>query len=528
MSIYSNNKAHGACSSHGICGVIVAILCSSALIVALVGCLQNVPTEGDSVSADIFRKTSATTSSWNMADAKWGVGHHFLAGGTLDNANYGITKYDDWNKYINDFDVTRYADVAEKLGFGYVIFTIGQNRGYVATTSSVYDKNAPPCPSLSIAPGCKNQAGVAKADYTPTRDLILDLGKALKAKKIKLITYLPAHIPDRWTGKKLAPQYPDWWITDFITEKSKVWGTNVAGWWFDGYWPIMKAEKKNNKFPILTKIHKSVISGNSDARLTFNTGVGKDTSDPFSNYTAGEYNNLNFTASFTSGTVHGYGHTTQTPNKVQRMAYTFLSDPSKTKYNAGWGQIQRNLRYDSQRVAQVTKAIADVGGLVTWDVSINPNGTWPVEALVQVQIIGNTVGTSTDKTYSGLKLVNDNDPSITYSKGHWRIDANRDHGDYQYDVHYATVNGASVTYIFTGSSIVYVSPKNTGHGDVEVYIDGKSQGVFSTLDTTATSRYRQVQQIIFEKHDLSAGLHTLTLVKRSGIYMLVDALLSKK
>ena len=52
-----------------------------------------------------------------MQDAKWGISHHYLAGGTLDNAWYQITDYNEWNNYVNGFDVDDYADKAAKLGY---------------------------------------------------------------------------------------------------------------------------------------------------------------------------------------------------------------------------------------------------------------------------------------------------------------------------------------------------------------------------------------------------------------------------
>ncbi|MCG9734141.1 hypothetical protein L1D51_09055 [Pseudoalteromonas shioyasakiensis] len=98
-------------------------------------------------------------------------------------------------------------------------------------------------------------------------------------------------------------------------------------------------------------------------------------------------------------------------------------------------------------------------------------------------------------------------------------------GEYQQDLHMTTVNGASFSYDFSGSSIVFATSKGINHGDVEVILDGKSQGIFSIFDG---NNYRQVQSIVFEKHDLSAGSHTLIVKKVSGDVMPVDLVLSKK
>ena len=475
--------------------------------------------KGLSIAAVIWSSQSQAAVpnevSW-MAAEKWGISHHYLAGGTLNNAYYNITDYDEWNDYVNGFDVNNYVDKVEKLGAGYVIFTITQNRGYLATTSDIYDANSPVCPSSSVTPGCVNQTGINKADYTPSRDLILDLASALDAKGIKLIVYAPSHKPDRMAGyAESTPSYPDWWIKDFVKEKSDAWGTKVAGWWFDGYWNIKTSEQANN-FPIATKIHTAVTSGNANAVITFNNGGGAFTThDKFSNFTPGETNSLPSISS--SGEITGWAG-----NKAQWVGWTFLSQPDSVFQ--GWGEIDKNLKYSNSDVANRAKAISDVGAVSTWDVAINPNGSWTLDRLIQVQTIGNTTGTSADTTYSALQLVNNTSNELTYSSsGNWSTSSNRGTGAYQQDAQLTTVNDAYVEYSFTGSSIVFATSKASDQGDVEVFIDGVSKGTFSTLD----AKHRQVQEIIYEAHNLPTGAHTIKVVKKSGQYMLIDVFASK-
>ena len=446
---------------------------------------------------------------WMYDEAKWGISHHYLAGGTLNNAYYNITDYKEWDFYITNFDVDAYADLADKLGIGYVLLTITQNRGYLCTTSTVYDKNAPPCPS--ITPGCQNQKGTNRADYTPSRDLLGDLAIALKAKGIRTMAYLPAPTPDRWTGKQLLPvSFPDWYTSDFVGELANRWGTNVAGWWFDGWYGLDVDKERANDFPTTTKIWSAIRGGNPNAIVSFSNGWSSSYSvaDKFSRYTQGESND--FPVMPTNRVTEGWNG-----KKAQYHGFSYLSleDP----VFAGWGQIKRNLKYPDSQVAQHTADFRAKGGVSTWDVAINPNGKWTLDRLKQLQTIGLALETTTDRTYSSLILVNNTEPGISYS-GQWELSSDRGTGDYNQDVHYTRTDGDSFSFPFVGNSIVFATSRASDQGDVEVFIDNISQGIFSTHDPYK----RQVQEVIFEKHDLVPGKHVLKVVKRSGTYMLMD------
>ena len=450
-----------------------------------------------------------------MQDKKWGISHHYLAGGKLNNAYFNITDYTAWNDYVNDFDVNDYADKVAKAGVGYVIFTITQNRGYLATTSTVYDKHAPPCTTALKASGCRNQSGANRADYTPTRDLMLDLATALESKGIALIAYIPVHPPRLWTGQVKPVQAPDWWTKEFFSEKATDWGTKVAGWWIDGWFDFKDSEPPH--FLIARKIHESILSGNPKAIISFNNasnGFGTFRANtPYDNVTAGESNVLLPVPD--DGETTGYGG-----KEALWHGFTYLQGEDETF--KGWGQVKNNLRFGDNDVANRVKAIADVGGVSTWDLGINPSGKIPLSGLKQIQAIGNKTGTTSDTTYSGLQLINDDNALIHYS-GSWSHSTGRGTGAYKQDVHYATDNGAYMEYQFHGKSIVYATSLAHDQGKIEIYLDGISQGLYSTQDTNK----RMVQQIIFEKHNLRDGLHTFKAVKRSGSFMLVDMVASR-
>ena len=116
-----------------------------------------------------------------------------------------------------------------------------------------------------------------------------------------------------------------------------------------------------------------------------------------------------------------------------------------------------------------------------------------------------------------VETVNDNGPGIVYSAG-WSYAGNRGFGDYQNDVHYATGNGASVTFTFTGTGVRFYSETNADEGEIAVTLDGAEVGAVSGY-----AESRGAQQTLYEITGLPRGQHVLTLTKRSGEYMLVDA-----
>jgi len=117
--------------------------------------------------------------------------------------------------------------------------------------------------------------------------------------------------------------------------------------------------------------------------------------------------------------------------------------------------------------------------------------------------------------------VNDSDTRLQYSGSGWDYFPNRSIGNLNDDVHATTNNGDSVSFTFSGTGVAYVTERSDGYGLVDVYLDN---AFIQTVDANAAGVRNQVGQILFEKSGLSAGQHTIKLVKKSGAYMLIDAL----
>lgn len=129
---------------------------------------------------------------------------------------------------------------------------------------------------------------------------------------------------------------------------------------------------------------------------------------------------------------------------------------------------------------------------------------------------------STDLFYVGAPpatlRVDDTDPGFTYEGG-FSYSSNRGLGDYNDDIHYATTNGASVTYTFIGTSVKVYGEQYVDQGDIGVSIDGGAQ---TTVDTVPADGQRHSDVAVFTSPTLAPGLHTVTVTKLSGQYFTFD------
>ncbi|OCT13367.1 hypothetical protein A8709_03700 [Paenibacillus pectinilyticus] len=116
--------------------------------------------------------------------------------------------------------------------------------------------------------------------------------------------------------------------------------------------------------------------------------------------------------------------------------------------------------------------------------------------------------------------INDDNPEIHYT-GAWNRSTNRPINDYGKDVHYVEQNNDYFTYTFNGTGITYITEVDQGQGDVDIYIDGQLHG---TAHTYGANAHNDAQQEVYKVMNLTPGIHTLKAVKKSGQFMLVDAL----
>jgi hypothetical protein len=113
--------------------------------------------------------------------------------------------------------------------------------------------------------------------------------------------------------------------------------------------------------------------------------------------------------------------------------------------------------------------------------------------------------------------VNDTDPNISYSG--FSTSSGRTFGDFDNDVHYATANGSTATYTFTGSFIQVYGEQYTDQGNLGISIDGGTQQV---VDTVPADGQRDADTVVYSANGLAAGSHTIVITKLSGTYATLD------
>ena len=325
-----------------------------------------------------------------------------------------------YNKTVDSFDVPGFARAVAGTRCGHVIFVIGQHWGKYCAPNSAYEK----------------LLGVKTGVWTSRRDLILEIGRELDKRGIRLIIYMTARAPMRHyeiiksmgdtlpsingkpAGPKVNPlshprkvkgflrsenQAPNpvflknW--GDVCGEWSKRYGKLVSGWWFDGYKMEMKEayeSLKKEKHNIDTWV-AAVRSGNPSAELAFNAGAHPILSlctrgklCPHQTYTSGENHE------FHQKTKKGKGKLLTPKNfpAPEGVVWHLLLPVSK-----GWGAGEES-RFNIATLRDRVDHINAEGGAVTFDVPITGNGVIPSAVLRVLNDLGKDIDKLTDGTRS--------------------------------------------------------------------------------------------------------------------------------
>lgn len=309
------------------------------------------------VAAQVCASAAAPGGNTGPASAKWlrsagyGVFMHFLPDNPASLSR------------VRDFDVNALANQLHEIGARYFVITLGQNSGYFNAPNATYDRIT----------------GYTAGERCSTRDLPMDLYKALRARGIRLMLYLPCQTPngDRQAqaafglpqgqqDQPLDTAFAQKWAT-VIQEWSDRYGSRVSGWWFDGGY-----EHIHFNDAIADVYTKAVKHGNPHAIATYNPGVRVIRWTRTEDYTAGELNDP-FDQIPATGAVDG----------SQWHALTFMG--------SHWGG--RDTRFPSNQWAGWVQRVIHAGGAVTldvgpnWDPAAGPIGSISAEQMTQLRAI---------------------------------------------------------------------------------------------------------------------------------------------
>jgi hypothetical protein len=109
---------------------------------------------------------------------------------------------------------------------------------------------------------------------------------------------------------------------------------------------------------------------------------------------------------------------------------------------------------------------------------------------------------------SYIDVFNDTNCSISYS-GEWTyyFPPEGVQGNYDNDEHISTSAGASAELTWSGGGVMMTGTRGPNRGEMEVFVDGASQGIIDLWNST----WRQ-RETLFSRLDLATGSHTLRIV----------------
>lgn len=260
---------------------------------------------------------------------------------------------------MDKFDAEKFAANVNEMGAGHVMFTLGQNLGVYCGPNPTYEKIA------GYPQGSKCYEG----------DIPMQIAKALEKYNIKLMLYLPSHMPSRDNDASIKfgvdqTVKPMWRMTEeavknwcsVVRDWSIHYGKNIHGWWFDGFYDLIKLDEN------LAKYYKeAILAGNEDSILALNQGLDPivQPANIYCDYTAGEF------AEFTPLPEQRF------VNNAQWHVLSYLGND--------W--MHPNARYSGEYMADYIKNANKNGGVVTIDLHINEDGSLSDEQFRVMQYV---------------------------------------------------------------------------------------------------------------------------------------------
>ncbi len=315
-----------------------------------------------------------------MMNHKWGIFNHYLYG-TEKGASTLDEMAEEWNEQVNSFDTERLAKALHDICCGYYIITVMQGSRFMIAPNDAFTRIT----------------GIAPGKACAERDLIKDIGEALKKYDIDLFLYFTGDGPhfDPIAGPAMG-LYEDYTAgirgkvdRNFVSNWACVmeeyavrYGDLIKGWWVDGCYESLGY---NNE--LLSIYFNAMKKGNPDVMSAFNSGtasfVSKDGSDTpvkwFENegFTCGEDNDFT------------YIFKTRFTNGAQNHLLIPFGNYRDGNICAGW--CNTGVRRSKEYVADYIKKNNEAGAVITVDIFVDHTGAFDPEQVEALKYIGKKI-----------------------------------------------------------------------------------------------------------------------------------------
>ena len=428
---------------------------------------------GDPVFADY----NNPDTDW-MRDGKYGLHVKYL-----NWVRKNETTIEEFNQWVNAFDVNAFAEDVELTGASWVIWGLGR--------------------TWFNSPNATLESTVG--DFTSDRDLPLEIYDALHERGIRLMLYAAGD--KAITGEDRAGKVALGWdgandnyTRTFVNnwaDALQVWsdryGTKVSGWWFDHSYPNYAVSDTacGTSNPELAIYRTHLLSGNPDDGIVgINHGNrmgGELCHSPEDDYRSGHIRK-DFLEVASSRWWNGL-----------QWHYMFPIGTS------GWGSPY--VRWDTQEQIDYVNENNRNEGVNTFSVFVY---TMPGESAEGVVKVPGSLSNAQLRQLAALRDASprfvDNTSSDISFNGTW---AKQDDGmDFRGSTSWSAVVDNHAEMAFTGTGVEVVVRKGPNGGLVDVVLDGDV--VVDDFDTySSTTEYKQT---IYDNQTLSSGSHTIRLV----------------
>ncbi len=299
-----------------------------------------------------------------MQDGRYGIMVHYLSH-IMPRAG---EKRRTWDEMVNGFDVSRFCSEMEQSGAGWVIFPFGQNTGYYCSENRELEKYWP--------------------GKCSCRDLMLELARELRRRRIRLIAYLPSEVDSapkeqrKALGWDLDKEDKSEFMKRYL-EIIRYWaqklGPDLSGWWFDGCYDASGKsftrthEWHNGRFDY-DLLRSAARAGNPEAVIAMCPGAeSMEYVFAEQDYLAGEANTL------------AHRGDIPLPEGMQRHCLIWLD--CFWMHSKSPGEIAPP-RFTDRELLEFAESWWKHKGAVTWNVGIYEDGTLAEKTMAQVKRIG--------------------------------------------------------------------------------------------------------------------------------------------